>query len=112
MNKIQIRVTLSNGDLKKLKQTKKALEKILPYIKFEGDKYKRIGIMERSCSANGVYELFISKDMQLLINKITYGRVEILKIFNTLDKALQYIYDHIYYNRVDAKGEEISEECY
>ena len=109
---VQIKVTLTNGNLKQLKQTKKALEKVLPYIKFTKNGYKRIGIMERSCSANGIYELFVSKGIQYLINKITYGREEILKRYNTLDEALQYIYDHLYYNRVDAKGEEIDENNY
>jgi len=112
IQQVQIRVMLSNGDLKKLKQTKKALEKVLPYIKFVKNEYKRIGIMERSCSASGVYELLVSKGMQYLVIKTAYGREEKLKRYNTLDEALQYIHDYIYYNRVDAKGAEIYEESY
>jgi hypothetical protein len=98
INQTCVQVMLYRNKPDSLKKTLSGLKKVLPYLKSVKDGFVRVDIFEHTLSEGGVYDLWIDKEeKKYQIRKTTYGREEILKEFNDLKKALEYIQEHHYY---------------
>jgi len=113
-----IQVGLIKNDPESLKTTLAGLRKVLPHIEMghedkDGNPYKYIDIRERTLSAGGVYFLAINEEVnKYAVMKTTYGHTEEKISFDTLKKALTYIQQYVWYERVNERGERTDRDEY
>jgi len=101
-----VRICLTYGKPETLTNAMKGLKKILPYIKPGEEGWVSLHIFEHTLSERGGYCLEV-KGTSCRLTKTTYGRHEILKDFDNLKDAMNYIYKNHYYQKVDADGKRI-----
>lgn len=98
INQTCIRITLHKNDSHSVAKNLQGLKKIFPYLKPVEDGFVIVDIFEHTLSECGVYRLWIDKEnKKYQITKTTYGHRKVLKEFNDLKKALEYIQEHHYY---------------
>lgn len=84
----------------------KGLETLIPFLKYqvdedgeeEGFSICRVGILSNDLSASGILFIALFKGMpQVEVRKTVYGRTRLLRKFDNLESALNYIAKEYYY---------------
>lgn len=98
-----ITITMTKGSEESFTKTKAAVETILPYLKEGEDGNRRFDILEHTCSAGGTsYDLVIHTDGTATVSSGRWDRQKP----TTLDKALRYIQENVWYESVNEEDKE------
>lgn len=102
-----LRVSLIRGDKTSYLKTVKALKTILPYLRpLPEDGVKHVQIFEGNLASRGVYEMLIRGNAgSIIIQRTVYSQLEIIKKFKSLESAVKYIQENLYYEYYEDKGE-------
>lgn len=104
-----ITITLTKGSEESFIKTKAAVEYILPALKADEDGNRRFDILEHTCSAGGTsYDLVIHADGTATVSS---GRWNTNKP-TTLDKALRYIQENVWYESVSEEDKDSDDDDY
>jgi hypothetical protein len=93
-----LEIMLYKGAQDNLDKILEGIKTVLPFIKPMNAKgERRFELFEHTLSEWGIYDLRINKYDVWILNKTTYGREEVEKVFDNLYEALKYCQEHHYY---------------
>ena len=95
-NEVSLQVWLTKGDKELTKKHLDGFYIMLPHLT-PIDDYIKVSIMEEACAANGSYSLLIGQN-HCYIERMYYHKPEQIAEFSTLESALEYIEDKLYYD--------------